>query len=129
MKVGPLVTAVVALLAMGAVVAAFMSNASPYVTVAQAKQLRGDRMHLAGDILPGTLHIDVAHAEVTFQVKDANGEVMTIVNRGEIPANMGEATKVVAIGGMQGDQFVSEQLLLKCPSRYESKKPEFAPRT
>ena len=126
MKKGPLVTAVVALVAMGAVVAAFMSNASPYVTIAQAKQLGGDRMHLAGDILKETVVTDIKAAELRFRVKDANGDQITVVHRGEIPANMSSATKVVAIGGIKEDRFVSEQLLLKCPSRYEEEKQKGA---
>jgi len=39
-----------------------------------------------------------------------------------VPQNMGEATKVVAIGGMKDGKFVSDQLLVKCPSKYESEK-------
>lgn len=122
MKSGPLVTAVVALVAMTGVVVAFMSNASPYVTIAEAKQLKSDRMHLAGDILKETVVTDYKANEVRFQVKDVNGDQILIVHRGEMPANMSSATKVVAIGGVEGDRFISKQLLLKCPSRYEEEK-------
>lgn len=122
MKSGPLVTAVVALVAMGGVVAAFMSNASPYVTIAEAKQLRSDRMHLAGDILKETVVNDYQGHELRFKIKDANGDQILIVHRGEMPSNMGSATRVVAIGGVEGDRFMSKQLLLKCPSRYEEEK-------
>ncbi len=120
MMKGPVITSIVALIAMGGVVAAFVSNSSPYVTVAQAKQVRGDRMHLAGDIVKGTVLTNVKTGKVKFQVKDANGEVMDVVFQGEIPGNLDAATKVVAIGGIEGDHFSSKQLLLKCPSRYES---------
>ncbi|MGV3619024.1 MAG: cytochrome c maturation protein CcmE [Fimbriimonas sp.] len=122
MKSGPIVTAVVAFVAMGGVVVAFMSNASPYVTIAEARQMRSDRMHLAGDILKETVVTDIKSSELRFQVKDSKGEQILIVHRGEIPANMGSATKVVAIGGIEGDRFMSKQLLLKCPSRYEEEK-------
>jgi cytochrome c-type biogenesis protein CcmE len=119
MKTGPLVTAVVAFVAMGGVVMAFMSNASPYVTIAQAKQMRGDRMHLSGDIVKDSVRTDIKAAEVRFRVKDLNGDEMTVVHRGEIPANINSAEKVVAIGGVEGDKFVSQQLLLKCPTKYQ----------
>jgi hypothetical protein len=55
MKAGTLVAGLVAVGGLGAVVAAFLGNASPYVTVAEAKTMRGDNLHLAGDIVPGTL--------------------------------------------------------------------------
>lgn len=122
MKKGPLVSAIIALLAMGGVVAAFMSNASPYVTIAQAKEGRSDRMHLAGDIVKGSVQVKVDSNELRFKVRDAEGQTITVIHDGEVPTNIGEATRVVAIGGVKGDHFVSKQLLLKCPSRYEGEK-------
>jgi cytochrome c-type biogenesis protein CcmE len=122
MKTGPLVTALVAVLAMSAVVTAFMSNASPYVTVAEARDARGDRLHLAGDILKETVQNDFSNRTLKFSLRDEEGAVVTIVHRGDPPANMGEATKVVAIGKMDGEQFVSDKLLVKCPSKYETEK-------
>lgn len=122
MKKGPIITAIVAVFAMAAVVTAFMSNASPYVTIAQAKTASGDRLHLAGDIIKSTVHNDLKKHELTFDIKDADGAVVTVAHVGEPPANMGDATKVVAIGKMNGDRFVSDQLLVKCPSKYESER-------
>lgn len=120
MKKGPVISAIVALVAMGGVVAAYVSNSSPYVTVAQAKQVRGERMHLAGEMVKGSVVTNVKTGEVRFKVKDTDGQVIEVVHTGEIPGNIDQATKVVAIGGIQDDHFASKQLLLKCPSRYES---------
>ena len=119
MKVGPVVTAIIAMLAMTGVVVAFMSNASPYVTIEQAKHSTGDRLHLAGDIQKATIKNDIARHTLSFDLKDANGQVVSVLHTGEPPSNMGQATKVVAIGKMEGDKFVSDQLLVKCPSKYE----------
>lgn len=124
MKRGPLITAAVTLLAMGGVMAAFVSNASPYVTVAQAKQIQSDRLHLAGDIIKGSVSTNLKDHTLSFRIKDKDGQEITILHRGDPPANMGSATQVVAIGGMQGERFVSEQLLLKCPSKYEGQKKD-----
>lgn len=119
MNKGPVVTAVVALLAMAAVIGAFATNASPYVTIAQARQTSGDHLHLAGDLLKKTIVQDVKHQTLKFQLRDQDGAVVTVVHRGEMPANLDEANRIVAVGGMQGDQFVSHQLIVKCPSKYE----------
>lgn len=124
MKKGPVITAIVALVAMGGVVAAFVSNASPYVTIAQAKERHGERMHLAGDIVPGSVMTDLKSGELRFKVTDTDKATILVVHRGEMPSNINSATKVVAIGGIEGDHFKSEQLLLKCPSRYESEDKE-----
>lgn len=122
MKVGPIITAVVAGLALTGVVVAFLGSASPYVTVAQAKTTDGNRLHLLGNIVKDSTRTDFKNGTLLFQLKDPEGATVTVRHRGERPANMGEATQVVAIGGMQGPEFVSEQLLLKCPSKYEGQK-------
>jgi cytochrome c-type biogenesis protein CcmE len=119
MKKGPVVTAIVSLLAMCGVVFAFLSNASPYVTVAQARQSSGDRLHLLGDIVKDSISTNVEERTMSFRLKDPEGSIVTVRHIGETPANMGEATRVVAVGSMHGAEFVSEQLLLKCPSKYE----------
>jgi cytochrome c-type biogenesis protein CcmE len=120
MKSGPIVTAIVATLAMAGVVTAFMTNASPYVTIAQAKNSHSNRLHLAGDLDKKSVHADPVNRTLTFRLKDENGETVTVLHKGDPPANMGEATKVVAIGKMEGDKFVSDDLLVKCPSKYET---------
>ena len=119
MKKGPIITAVVTAFALTAVVAAFVSNASPYVTIAQAKTIHSDQLHLAGDLLKGSVSTDYATHTLTFKLRDKDGQVITVLHKGEPPESMSTVTKVVAIGGMQGDRFVSNKLLLKCPSKYE----------
>ncbi len=119
-KRGTLIALILTLVGLSAMVVAFLGNSSPYVTVAEAKALAGDNLHLAGDIIAGTMFNDAQTAEVRFDIRDARGEVMRIVYSGTAPANMGEATKVVAIGGMEKGRFVANRLLIKCPSKYES---------
>jgi cytochrome c-type biogenesis protein CcmE len=117
---GAIITGIIATLAMGGVVAAFMTNASPYVTVAEAKQSKNDSMHLAGSLLKETVRTDPRNGQISFKLKDDTGAVAQIVYTGSQPGNLMEATKVVAIGGMQGDVFKAHQLLVKCPSKYET---------
>ena len=119
---GAVITGIIATLAMGGVVAAFMSNASPYVTVAEAKQSKNDSMHLAGALLKESVRTDPRNGEISFKLRDDTGAVAQIVYVGSQPGNLMEATKVVAIGGMQGDVFKAHQLLVKCPSKYETER-------
>ena len=118
---GAAITVLVCLLAVGGMTYAFLANSSPYVTIAQARGMSSDRLHLAGDIIKPTVHTDVARHILTFDLKDEKGDIVTVVYTGGAPPqNMGEATKVVAIGGMKDGKFVSNQLQVKCPSKYES---------
>jgi cytochrome c-type biogenesis protein CcmE len=108
-------------LAMVGVCAAFIKNASPYVTVAQAKESHADGVHLAGDLVKNSIQTDARSGEIKFTLKDQDGAEAHVVYVGSIPGNLSEATKVVAIGGMQtNDVFMAHELLVKCPSKYES---------
>jgi cytochrome c-type biogenesis protein CcmE len=120
MKVGAILSGIVAAVALGAAVFAFTTQASPYVTIAQAKSSQGDRLHLAGDLIKDSVKADVYTRNLTFRVKDENGDIITVNHTGEKPANIQEATKVVAVGKIVGDKFESDQLIVKCPTKYEA---------
>ena len=118
---GALITGVVATAAMGGVLAAFVRNASPYVTVAEAKESHAEGVHLAGDLVKDSIQTNPKSGEIRFQLKDQSGQLANVLYIGSTPGNLKEATKVVAVGGMdQNNVFVSHQLLIKCPSKYES---------
>lgn len=106
----------------------FMNGASPYVTVAEAKTTSGDRLHLKGAIVDGTLDARPREGKVYFQLKDEKGDSCQVIYNGPPPSNMGEAKEVVAIGKMNGEHFESDKLQLKCPSKYESKGGAEAPK-
>ena len=57
---------------------------------------------------------------LSFRLRDEHGEVMPVVLRGVIPGNFDQATSIVALGHYQGDHFEAEQLLVKCPSKYQA---------
>lgn len=120
MKTGAIVSTGVAVLATTAMVFAFLSSASPYVDIEQARSMPGRSLHLAGDILKDSVRADISHRKLSFRLRDEKGKVVTVVHQGDPPANMAQATKVVAVGTMKGDEFHSTgKLLIKCPSKYE----------
>ena len=121
---GEVVTAIVAAVAMAGVVGAFASNASPYVTVAQARRTGGDALHLSGVLDKSSVRTDFSSGHLFFDLKDSEGATMAVEYTGERPNNLMEADKVVAIGSVHGERFVSRKLLLKCPSKYETKNPQ-----
>lgn len=119
-KKGAILSAVAALLAIGALGAVFVTNASPYVSISEAKSSSGDGLHVAGQIEPNSIRSDIRRNQIDFVLKDDSGQKLPVVYTGAPVSNLGTATKVVAIGGMKNGAFVSSQLLVKCPSKYES---------
>lgn len=122
MKTKAIVALVLTLFGLAAMIGAFLTNASPYVTIAEAKSIKGDNLHLAGDLDKSTIRNVISKQEVHFSLRDEKGEVIQVVYHGPAPANLGEATKVVAVGGMKEGSFHASKLLIKCPSKYESSK-------
>lgn len=119
---GGFVSALIATVCTVGVLVAFVGGASPYVTLREAKASSGDALHLKGDLLKESVATDISKGLLRFQMRDANGELVHVVHDGQPPANMGEATQIVAIGRMSGDSFRSHKLLVKCPSKYEGVK-------
>lgn len=120
---GAFITGGIVIVAMGLMVTAFMANASPYVTYDQAIKMQGQEgLHLSGDLVKDSVHMNFQNHTMEFTIVDANGSKVNVVHKGDPPANMGEATKIVAIGKITGEKFESEKLLIKCPSKYESEK-------
>jgi cytochrome c-type biogenesis protein CcmE len=122
MKTGAIVTAVVATVAFAGVLVAFSSNASPYVTIEQAKHSSGDRLHLAGTVDQTSISHDVRARTLRFKLTDDTGTKVQVVHQGDMPPNLSEVKFVVAVGKMEGGDFRSNQLIVKCPSKYEADK-------
>ena len=56
-----------------------------------------------------------------FDIQGQNGDVMTVVYPHTKPGNFEQAISVVAIGryDRQTQKFMADQLLVKCPSKYQ----------
>ena len=56
-----------------------------------------------------------------FDIQGENGDVLTVVYPHTRPANFEQAISVVAVGkyDQQAQNFVADQLLVKCPSKYQ----------
>jgi cytochrome c-type biogenesis protein CcmE len=119
---GALISVVIAGLAATGVIAAFVSGASPYVTVDEARHATGDRLHLIGDVEPATIKTDIESHRLTFTLKDPKGAEIPVVYDGDPPSDLNTAKRIVAVGSIQGERFISHQLLIKCPSKYEDSK-------
>ena len=69
---------------------------------------------------PAKVHYDAEHTELVFALKDDKNEVMNVVYKGVKPVNFEQATNVVAIGTYKDGKFTADQLLVKCPSKYQA---------
>lgn len=122
MKLGALISGVVAVGAAVGLTTVFIQNASPYATITEAPKYVGSNgVHIAGQLVPKTLEQDPMKGEVRFQLKDDSG-VMNVVYTGSPVSNLHTATQVVVIGAYKEGTFHARDMLVKCPSKYESEK-------
>lgn len=109
-------------------------DASTYVSFREAKELseKGFKksIHVVGE-LPKTASGDVVGIEESpdklsfkFEMIDENGSRQQVLYAEPIPTDFTRSEQVVIVGAYQGDKFVAEKILLKCPSKYQEE-PEF----
>ncbi|MBL8086531.1 MAG: cytochrome c maturation protein CcmE [Chthonomonas sp.] len=124
MKKSVILSSVLASVALTAMVSAFLMTANPTVTVDQAVRSKGEKVYLAGEIVSGSMISKPRARSITFTLRDDHGKLVTVFHEGHAPANMGTTTRVVAVGSYHDGSFKAEKLMTKCPSKYESGKPE-----
>ncbi len=89
-----------------------------YATVAEAKA-QNRNVQVFGYLYSKGAYDD--QGRWTFDIQGDDGEVLTVVYPHTKPGNFEQAISVVAIGKYdhRSDQFVADQLLVKCPSKYQ----------
>jgi cytochrome c-type biogenesis protein CcmE len=103
---------------------AFLNTTVSYVSFAEAR--RADRtVQVAGHIDFDKVHYDADQERLIFDIYEmdpddpARPDRLTILYDGVIPGNFDQATSIVIRGRAQGDRFNADQLLVKCPSKYQ----------
>jgi len=115
-----LVVAVVLLAAATAVgVSSFRKTMTPYIGFAEARTASG-LVQVNGKLADKNYVLKPQEQFLRFNLRDDHGEVMPVEYRGVIPGNFNQAVSVVAIGKYDGDHFEAQQLLVKCPSKYQA---------
>ena len=111
-------------------------DASTYVTFKEATSLaqggRKAKVHVVGtlqkneqgDIL--NLHYDPTKDPnyFSFVLEDASKQAKEVVYHSPKPQGFERSEQVVVVGSMQGDKFVADMILTKCPSKYQEEEIE-----
>jgi cytochrome c-type biogenesis protein CcmE len=97
----------------------FKKTVTPYISFAEARRASG-LVQVNGVLADKQYVLKPEEQYLSFRLRDAQGEVLPVEYRGVIPGNFDQATSVVAIGRYQDGKFAAEQLLVKCPSKYQA---------
>lgn len=114
------VLAVVLLVAATAIgITSFKKSVTPYISFAEARDARG-LVQVNGLLADKKYVLKPNEQFLSFRLKDSKGEVLPVEYHGVVPGNFDQATSIVAIGHYREGTFAAEQLLVKCPSKYQA---------
>lgn len=99
-------------------------SAAFYMTVseleAEGTTIQGEKVRVGGDVVDGSIVRGDIGEEIRFNVTDGVSDIPMVYN-GDIPDIFADHAEVIATGTMGPDGvFVAEELLTKCPSRFEA---------
>jgi cytochrome c-type biogenesis protein CcmE len=103
----------------------FGESASEYLTIAEVKALGPEQTRntrVVGEIVSDSVEWSTRDLHLTFTIEDETG-TLPISYHGPQPDMLVDAVEAVAIGKFDTDAqtFEAEELLMKCPSKYEEK--------
>ena len=118
---GVVVAAVIGLL----IATSFSGSTSDYLSIAEAKSAAPDQtrsVRVAGEIVADSVNWSSRDLHLTFQIKDDTG-TLPISYHGPQPDMLVDAVEAVVIGKYDASAqvFEADELLMKCPSKYEEK--------
>lgn len=100
----------------------FGNSISTYVTFSQAANMtHSNDVHVVGtwdQSKPAAF--SYANKTFTFYMKDLKGEERKVVYSRPEPNNFKEAKKLVVIGELRDNIFYANEMLMKCPSKYNA---------
>ena len=109
---------------------AFLKTTLRYVSIEEAR--RSERtVQVLGKIDFYEVNYNTEDSRLEFAIYDPEAEDkqsaqrMKVIYYGVVPGNFEQATSVVLKGKSEGETFVAEQMLVKCPSKYQGEGEEY----
>ncbi len=100
-------------------VTSFKKSVTPYISFQEARRASG-LVQVNGTLADKQYVLQEQNQFLAFRLRDDKGEVLPVEYKGVIPGNFDQATSIVAIGHYTEGKFQAEQLLVKCPSKYQA---------
>jgi cytochrome c-type biogenesis protein CcmE len=126
MKKLHIVGIIVIAVAIGVIFTSLQSNAS-YSDFAEASRNPETEYHVVGKLnksVPVQYDPKINADECSFLMTDNKGLEKRVVLHKSVPQDMEKSEQIVLIGKMQGQEFHANEILMKCPSKYNDGKPQ-----
>lgn len=132
MKTSHIILIIVIAVAIG-VILSTSGDASKYVSFKEAYQMSAegddDKVHVVGKLkkssdgsIVGMYYNPVLDPNrFEFILVDNNNEAHPVIYKNAKPQDFDKSEQVVVVGSVDGEVFVADEILMKCPSKYEEK--------
>lgn len=108
-------------------ITSFMSTSIKYVSLSDVAQSEGT-VQVMGKIDFAAVRYDTDNSRLIFDITDledqASNRRLKVIYSGVVPGNFEQATSVVAKGEYRDGALQANQLLVKCPSKYQGRDGE-----
>ncbi len=104
-------------------------DASSYVTFEEAKEMalngNNKKIHVVGQLTKDDqgqitgIKPSEDKLAFSFQMVDGNNEIHQVFYNEPMPPDFQKSEQVVVIGSFKNELFVADEILLKCPSKYQ----------
>lgn len=126
MKKLHIVGIIVIAVAIGVIFTSLQSNAS-YSDFSEASLNPETEYHVVGKLnksVPVQYDPKINADECSFLMTDNKGLEKRVVLHKSVPQDMEKSEQIVLIGKMKGQEFHANEILMKCPSKYNDGKPQ-----
>lgn len=116
---------IVIAVAIGVIFTSLQSSAT-YSDFAEASANQDTEYHVVGKLnktIPVQYDPKINADECSFMMIDNKGVEKKVVLHKSVPQDFQKSEQIVLIGKMQGDEFHANEILMKCPSKYNDGKP------
>ncbi len=122
MKKTHIIGIIVIAIAIGAIIS-MVADAATYADFAKAQAYPGKEFQVVGQLNKDKA-IEYAPEknanEFSFYMVDNSGNERKVVFNGAKPQDFERSEQVVITGSLEGEQFLADKILMKCPSKYNN---------
>ena len=132
MKKSHIIAIIIIAVAVGVIIST-AGDASTYVSFKEAYEMAAegdkDMVHVVGklkkDAVTGKIEMQydpiVDPNYFSFVMVDTNKEEHAVIYYHPKPQDLEKSEKIVVVGSVKNNEFIADQILMKCPSKYEEK--------
>ena len=103
------------------------NNTATYSDFAEASANPDTEYHVVGKLnktTPVYYEPKINADQCSFMMIDNKGIEKQVILHKSVPQDIQKSEQIVLIGKMQGDVFEADEILMKCPSKYNDGKPQ-----